>query len=65
MNANYTEICRIGYWKADFQQVPRESFLKFSQHCCETAIIQIQQRKVKNIFFEKKIQKNHFTIEIA
>ena len=39
-------------------------FLKFSQCCCETSIIQIQQRKRKNIFWEKKL-KNHFTIEIA
>ena len=51
MNASYAEICRVGNLEADFQQVPRvHFFLKFSQYWCETLIIQIQQRKVINIF---------------
>ena len=51
MNANYAEICREGNLEADFQQVLHvHFFLKFPQYCCETSMIQIQQRKVKNIF---------------
>ena len=52
MNANYAEICRVGNLEADFQQgiLLFNFFLKFSQYFCETSIIQIQQRKVKNIF---------------
>ena len=62
MNANYTEICSVGNLETDFQQVPLVQF--FSQYCCETSIIQIQQRNVNTIFLEK-LKKNHFTIEIA
>ena len=51
MNANHAEMCRVGNLKADFQQMLL--ILKFSQYCCETSIIQIQQRKVKNIFLDK------------
>ena len=51
MNANYTEIGRVGNLEADFQQV--SIFLKFSQYCSQTSIIQIQQRKVKTIFLDK------------
>ena len=51
MNENYAEICRVGNLEADFQQVLLvQFFLKFSQYCCETSIIQIQQRNVKNIY---------------
>ena len=65
MNANYAEICRVGNLEADFQQVPlAQFFLKFSQYCCETSIIQILQRNLKIIFLIKN-SKNHFTIEIA
>ena len=35
MNANYVEICRVGNFEADFQQVLL--FLKFSQYCCEAS----------------------------
>ena len=46
MNEIYAEICRVGNLEADFQQVLlAHFFLKFSQYCCETSIIQIQQRK--------------------
>ena len=58
MASNYAEICRVGNLEADFQQVPLVQFffLKFSQYCHETSIpaIQIQHRKVKNIFLKKK-----------
>ena len=53
MNANYAEICRVGNFEADFQQVTLVQFFwNFHKYCCETKI-QIQQRKVKNIFFDK------------
>ena len=66
MNANYGEICRVGNLEADFQLVPLvHFFLKFSQYFCETSIIKIQRRKIKNIFFDKKIPKKHFIIDIA
>ena len=43
MNSNYAEICRVGNLEADFQQVLLvHFFLKFSQYCCQTSIIQIQ-----------------------
>ena len=46
-NAIYADICRVGNLQADFQQVSLvQFFLKFSQYCCQTSIIQIQQRKV-------------------
>ena len=51
MNKNYAEICRVGNLEAEFLTSSACSiFLKFSQYCCETSIIQIQQRKVKNIY---------------
>ena len=52
MNANYAEIYRVGNLEVDVQQIPLDHifFLVFSQYCCEISIIQIQQRKVKNIF---------------
>ena len=59
MNANYAEMCRVGFSTSSSCSV----FLKFSQYCCETSVIQIQQRKVKNIFLEKN-SKNHFTINL-
>ena len=72
MHTNYAEICRVGNLVADFQQVLLVLFFfKFSQYCCETSIIQMQQRKVKNIFLDQSSNycvvghKNHFTIEIA
>ena len=50
----HAEICREGNLGPDFQQVQLVFFffffvffLKFSQYCCETSKIQIQQRKVK------------------
>ena len=59
MDANYAEICRVGNSEADFQQVPLiQFFLIFSQYCCETSIIQIQQRKVKNISLDKNSNKS-------
>ena len=43
--------------------------LTILQYCCETSIIQIQQRKTKHCFLvknsKKKKKKNNFTIEIA
>ena len=55
MNANYAESCMVGNLEADFQPVPLvHFFLKFSQYCCGTAIIQIQQEK-QNYFLRKKI----------
>ena len=55
MNADNEEICR-----ANFQQVPLVHFffMKFSQHCCETSVIEIPQRKVKNIFLDKNFKKS-------
>ena len=63
MNANYAEICRVvGNLEADFQQILLHVhfffffILKFSQCCCETSKIKIQQRKVKkiiNVFLDK------------
>ena len=48
INANYAEICSVGDLEADFRQIPLiHFFLKVSQYCCETPIIQIQQRKLK------------------
>ena len=63
----------VGKLEADFQQVLLVIFfLKFSQYCCETSIIQIQQRKAKNIFSDKKFKKKkkkkkkiHHRLEIA
>ena len=51
----------------DFQQIPLGHFffLKFSQYCCEIPIIQIQQRKERNIFLDKISKTNRFTIEIV
>ena len=45
MNANYAEICRVGKLEAYFQQLPLVHFFffKFSQYCCVTSVIQIQQ----------------------
>ena len=57
MNANFAEICRVGNLEADLQQVPRSIFLKYLQYYCETSIIQIQQRKEKNIFLDKNLKK--------
>ena len=66
LKPNHAEICRVGNLEPNFQQVPLvQFFLKFSQYCCKMSIIQIQQRKVKNILLEKKFKKNHFSIEIA
>ena len=68
MNADYAEICRVGYLEAIFQQVPLVQFFWNSHNkCCETLVIQIQQRKVKIFSYTKKEKKqeNHFTIEIA
>ena len=65
MNANFAEICRVGNLGGRFSTSSAcSSFLKFSQYCCETLIIKIQQRQVINLFLDKK-SKNHFTIEIA
>ena len=55
MNANYAEICRVGnlivarFSKSSYCSI----FLKFSQYCYETSIIQIQQRNIKHIFLDK------------
>ena len=51
MNDNYAEIHRVGNLGGRFSTSSACSiFLKFSQYCCETSMIQSQQRKVKNIF---------------
>ena len=60
MNANYAEICRVGNLEADFQHSTCSIFLKFSQYCCETLIIQIQQRKVRTVFFDKNSKKSFY-----
>ena len=39
--------------------------LMCSQYCYETAIIQIKQRKVKNVFLDDNSKKNHFIIKSA
>ena len=63
MTANYAEICWVGNLEADFQQVALiQLFWNFHNIVVKKKKNQIQQRKVKNIFLEKK---NHFTIEIA
>ena len=55
-NANYAEICRVGNLEADFQQVPLVQFFpKFSQYCCKTSIIEIQQEKWKKKKKKKKM----------
>ena len=52
------EICRVGKLETDYQQVPLiDLFLKFSQYCYETSILQIQQRKVKPKFLDKNSKK--------
>ena len=60
MNANYAEIRRLGNLEADFQKVQLVHFffLKFSQYCCETTIIQIQQRNVKIVFLDRNSKKS-------
>ena len=61
MNAKYAEIYRGDILDADFQQVPLvEFFPKFSQYCCETAIIQIKQRKVKKYVLRQKFLKTTY-----
>ena len=51
MHANYAEIFWVGNIETDFQQIPHaQFFLKFSQYCCEPLIIEIHQRKIKEIF---------------
>ena len=51
MNANYAEFCRVGKLEVRFSTSSACSFfLIFSQYCCETSKIQIQERKVKSIF---------------
>ena len=67
MNAiSYAEICRVGNLEADFSiSFACLILLKFLQYCCETQIIQIQERKVK-IFYSTKIKKKiTLTLEIA
>ena len=63
MNASSTEICRKDTLGADFQQVPLVIylfifffFLKNSQYCCETSVLEMQQREVKNAFLRQKIK---------
>ena len=57
MKPNHAEICWADNLEPDFQQVPLvQFFLKFSQYCCETAIIQIHQKKKKKK--KKKNKKN-------
>ena len=60
------EICRVSSWEAEFQQSLLVHFFffffffwKFSQYCCETSIIQIQQ------ISWTKSPKNHLITEIA
>ena len=55
MNANYAEICRVGKFRDRFSTSSVCSiFLKCSQYCCKASKIQIQQKKVKNVFVDKK-----------
>ena len=59
---NSAEICRVDNLEADFHEVSRLFhffFLKSSQYCCETSIIQIQQRKVKIFPLTKLKQEDH------
>ena len=54
MKPNHAEIYGVGNLEPNFQQVSLvQFFLKFLQYCCKTSVIQIQQRKVKNIFLDK------------
>ena len=53
MNANYAEICSVGYFETSSVC---SIFLKFSRYCCETSIIQTEQRIEKN-FLGQKFQK--------
>ena len=55
MNANYAEICRVINLEADSAS---SIFLKFSHYCCETSIIQIQQREVKYVYLDKNSKKS-------
>ena len=48
----HLNICEKQF-EADFQCSASSIFLKFSEYCCETSVIQIQQRKVKNVFSDK------------
>ena len=58
MKPNHAEIYRVGNLEPNFQQVTLvQFFLKFSQYCCKTSIIQIQQRKVKKYFLRQKFKK--------
>ena len=58
MNPNHVEISRVGNLEPDFQQVIL-SVLKCLQHCFETSIIQIQQRKFKKKYFlRQKLRKS-------
>ena len=59
MNANCAEICWVTYFGGRFSTSSTCSiFLKFSKYICETSIIQIQQRKLKNIFLAKNSKKS-------
>ena len=49
MNANYSEIFRVGNLEADFQQVLLVPFF-WNFH---NIVVKIQKRKVKNIFLVK------------
>ena len=53
MNANNAEFCRVGNFKTDFQQVPLVQFFWNFHNIVVKSAIQIQQRKVKNIFLDK------------
>ena len=57
MHANYAEICRVGNLEADFQQVLLVQFFWNFHNIVVKPIIQVQQRKVKNIFLEKNSKK--------
>ena len=61
MSANYADISKVQCRQLGGRFSTNSAysiFLKFSQYCCETSIIQIQQRKVKNIFVDENSKKS-------
>ena len=65
INANRAEICRVNLGQI-FNKFWFLSFMKFSQYCSETSIIQILQRTVKIYILRQKLKKkNHLIIEFT
>ena len=59
MTANCAEMGRADILKTGFQQV------HYNVYCNETSVVFNHQRKVEDIFVDKNLKKNHFTIETA